>query len=209
MFPLIDFFVDTVRREFEGYCVRSPRPSSYCELLYQTHFYVKETVPIMAAVCAARHDHPLAAHLTAHCEEELGHDQLLLDDLRRLGLTPSRVVSPPLVKLIDLERRIINELDPVSVLFGHIVVMEGYPPSEEDVSRLISTFGVSLDVAQGFLAHAEADVSHAEAARALAYHPSIDRVTLINRALETCRLLREHWQWMGTRQTYVHQRTRV
>ncbi|WP_445487862.1 iron-containing redox enzyme family protein [Rhodopseudomonas sp. RCAM05734] len=203
MFDLIDLFVGNAQRAFSNYCSENPSPVSYCELLYQTHFYVKETVPVMTAVHAARMDHPLVAQLAVHCEEERGHDQLLLDDLRRLGLSPSGQESPPLRKLVNLEWSATQEPDPVSALFGHILVMEGYPPSEEDISRLVSTFGLSLDVAQGFLAHAEADVAHSETARALAYHPSIDRTVLLSRALATCRLLGEHWQWMATRQSHA------
>lgn len=197
MTPLIDLFVSVVQERFAQYCHANTGRIAYHNLVYQTHFYVKETVPIMCAVADAVPTHALAAHIREHAEAERGHDQLLVADLQRLGVKHTPELSPALRALVQLERGVPSERDPVSVLCGHIVVMEGYPPVLTDISRMTEQFGVDLSVAQGFLAHVEADIEHAEQAKALLSHAAINQECLLTRALTVCRHLNDHWTWMA------------
>lgn len=203
MISVIEPFVRIVQGAFEQFCVEGTSPNAYRDFLYQTYIYVNETVPVIRAVAAACPDHPLAGELAARSEDELGHDEMLLADLRLLGPLPSGEISPALERLVQLERSTPFDSDPVSALLGHIVVMEGFPPTVEDIHQLVSRFGVSITVASAFLFHAEADISHAESVKALISHTSIDRAILLNRAITTCRLLSEHWLWMKQRHVHI------
>ena len=201
MLDITDYFHQRVRDAFREFCAQRPNPEGYRDLLFQTHYYVCESVPVMRAVLAVCPDHALAPDLARHTKEEVGHDKLVLNDLARLGGPYDTTVSPVLEEFVGFESQIPTGPDPMSCLHGVMLVMEGYAPSHEDVQRLAKHFGVEMSAASAFIAHAEADPEHGAAVRQRLQHPSIDSDLALDCAVTTCRLLRKHWNWMATRST--------
>jgi hypothetical protein len=183
---------------FVEFCIECATPNAYRDFLYQTHFYVKETVPTIDSVIAVCPNHPLADKLANLSTEESGHDQLLIDDLRLLGPLPNGEISPSIKEFVRLERELRLYDDPVSALYGDIAVLDCSPPTRESIYRLTRNFAVPMEAASMLLYHAEADVIHKQWAVEQMQHSSIKRDILLNRAITVCRLFTEHWRWMKT-----------
>lgn len=201
---LIRPFALTAQFAFEDFCASCSGQQAYADLLSQTFYYVRETVPIMRAIATAQPNHPLAKELLAHSEEEAGHDEILLQDLRVIGCRPSREVSPSVKSLVELEHQTLTRADPISALLGHMLVMEGYPPTLRDVEKLVARFQVPLQAARAFLVHARLDAVHGPSVLALTKHPSVCSELLLEHARLSCHHLRHHWIWMKGRHNHVH-----
>jgi len=82
----------------------------------------------------------LASYLEEHVDEELGHDETLLDDLELLGVARDRVLaqmpSPAVAALVGSQYYWIIHYHPVAFL-GFVAVMEGHPPTPELIETLI------------------------------------------------------------------------
>ena len=106
---------------------------------------------------------PLAAYLELHVDEELGHDETLLDDLELLGLSRETVRErmPPLsvAELVGAQYYWILHHHPVAFL-GYVGVMEGYPPTEELIEELVRRAGLPREAFQTFAEHGELDPGH-------------------------------------------------
>jgi len=77
---------------------------------------------------------PLAAYLEEHVDEEVGHDETLLDDLELVGVdratAVARMPSPTIAALVGSQYYWILHHHPLTFL-GFVAVMEGYPPTPE------------------------------------------------------------------------------
>lgn len=105
----------------------------------------------------------LAAYLELHVDEELGHDETLLDDLELLGLgreaVLERMPSPAVASLVGAQYYWIVHHHPVAFL-GYVGVMEGYPPTEELIATLVERTGFPQAAFRTFSEHGELDPGH-------------------------------------------------
>lgn len=141
------------------------------EFWFTTHCMIRASVPLMRAALErcqadAAHD-PVAARLAAyfpdHIVEELEHDEWLLDDLGILGYDRAAVLRrvPPaaVAAMVGSQYYWIFHYHPVALL-GYIAVMEGYPPSMDQVDFLMARTGFPREAFRTMIAHAEFDGDH-------------------------------------------------
>jgi hypothetical protein len=141
------------------------------EYLILQHQIIRATVPLTEAALAQALQldgsdpvaPPLAEYLRGHVEEELHHDETLLDDLDQLGLgrptVLARVPSPAVAALVGGQYYWILHHHPVAFL-GYVGLMEGYPPTGELIETLIARTGYPADAFRTYLEHAELDPGH-------------------------------------------------
>ena len=141
------------------------------EYLVQQHEIIRATVPLTRAAAqqarALPDDDPLAAPLVAyldeHVDEELDHDEELLDDLELLGVDRATVLgrmpSPAVATLVGSQYYWLHHFHPVTFL-GYVGFMEGSPPTPELVETLIERTGYPREAFHTFTEHAELDPGH-------------------------------------------------
>jgi hypothetical protein len=141
------------------------------EYLVQQHEIIRATVPLTRAAAhqarALPDDDPLAAPLVAyldeHVDEELDHDEELLDDLELLGVDRATVLgrmpSPAVATLVGSQYYWLHHFHPVTFL-GYVGFMEGSPPTPELVETLIERTGYPSEAFNTFTEHAELDPGH-------------------------------------------------
>ncbi len=107
----------------------------------------------------------LADYLDRHIEEELGHDEWVLEDLEVLGVDRasvlSRVPSPAVARMIGSQYYWALHYHPVAVL-GYMSVTEGYPTSPRLIERLIESTGLPRRAFRTLIEHAELDTDHGD-----------------------------------------------
>ena len=127
----------------------------------------------------------LADYLELHVDEELGHDETLLDDLALLGVEREDVVgrmpSPAVASLVGAQYYWVLHHHPVAFL-GYVGVMEGYPPTDELVGLLLERTGFPREAFTTFAEHGELDPGHRD-------H--------LDRTLEALPLTEQHEQVIG------------
>jgi heme oxygenase-like protein len=136
------------------------------EYLILQHQIIRATVPLTrAALGAAREldETDLAAYLELHVDEELGHDETLLDDLELLGLPRETVLErmppPSVAELVGAQYYWILHHHPVAFL-GYVGVMEGYPPTDDLIEELVRRTGFPRESFRTFAEHGELDPGH-------------------------------------------------
>jgi Iron-containing redox enzyme len=141
------------------------------EYLVVQHQIIRATVPLTRAALeqarALGGEDPvapgLADYLTLHVDEELGHDESLLDDLELLGVERATVLermpSPATASLVGAQYYWVLHHHPIAVL-GYIGVMEGYPPTDELVATLVERTGFPRRAFHTFSEHGELDPGH-------------------------------------------------
>ncbi|MCI0633642.1 MAG: iron-containing redox enzyme family protein [Actinobacteria bacterium] len=145
---------------------------AYPEFLIAVHGIIRGSVPFMrSALERARGMSPdpvadgLATYLERHIEEELGHDEWVLDDLGVLGLDPAlviaRVPSPAVACMVGSQYYWALHYHPVAVL-GYMAVLEGYPNRPELIERLRTRTGLPAAAFRTLEEHAELDPGHGE-----------------------------------------------
>jgi hypothetical protein len=106
---------------------------------------------------------PLATYLEEHVEEELHHDETLLDDLDVLDVDRARVLarmpSPAVAALVGSQYYWIRHHHPVAFL-GYVALMEGYPPTPDLIETLVARTGFPRDAFRTYIEHAELDPGH-------------------------------------------------
>lgn len=106
---------------------------------------------------------PLAGYLELHIDEELGHDETLLDDLGLLGRPREAVLErmppPSVASLVGAQYYWIGHHHPVAFL-GYVGVMEGYPPTGELIGTLVERTGFPREAFRTFAEHGELDPGH-------------------------------------------------
>jgi hypothetical protein len=141
------------------------------EYLVLQHQIIRATVPLTeAALERARAlpesdplREPLAAYLAEHVDEELHHDDGLLDDLESLGVSRAKVLGrmppPAVATLVGAQYYWIHHHHPVAFL-GYVALMEGYPPTPELLEMLAARTGYPVEAFRTFDQHAELDPGH-------------------------------------------------
>jgi hypothetical protein len=155
------------RRLFEHPRIRDLYP----EYLIATHGVIRASVPLMRtalerARTAAASDpvaEGLASYLDAHVDEELDHDEWVLEDLEVLGRDRGEVLARPpsaaIAALVGAPYYWILHYHPVSVL-GYIALLEGYPPTIAEVDKLMERTGFGREAFRTLIRHAELDPLH-------------------------------------------------
>jgi hypothetical protein len=135
------------------------------------HQIIRATVPL-TEVAAARAEamadvdpvaDGLARYLQEHVEEELGHDDMLLDDLELLGVDRASVLgcmpSPAVASLVGAQYYWIHHHHPIAFL-GFVALMEGHPPTQWLIETLISATGYPRAAFRTFIEHGDLDPGH-------------------------------------------------
>jgi hypothetical protein len=139
--------------------------------LFTTHCMIRASVPLMQV--AAERSRELAdsdpvaqaieRYFTKHIREEMHHDDWLLEDLAVLGFDPAELVKQPpsaaVAAMVGSQYYWIKHYHPVA-LFGYIAVMEGYPPTEQQVDDLVARTGFPKAAFRTMLRHAKLDPGH-------------------------------------------------
>jgi hypothetical protein len=145
----------------------------YPEYLITLHSIIRSSVPLMQAAldrAEAMAGSDLVAdgltfYLSAHIEEERGHDEWLLDDLERLGMGRAdvlgRLPSSTVAALVGSQYYWALHCHPVALL-GYLMVSEGYPIAPSLVEDLIDRTGYPRDCFRMLAEHAELDPHHGE-----------------------------------------------
>ena len=146
----------------------------YRRYLVTMHMVLRASIPLMElAVENLRHPAPpapdraaramVADYLVAHIGEEAGHDRLVLDDLRVLGVAPEDVLGrvPPVqvAQLVGAPYYWVHHHDPL-LLLGYIAVLEARPPTTEEIARLREVTGLPASAFGMLGVHASADPLH-------------------------------------------------
>jgi hypothetical protein len=139
------------------------------EYLVLQHQIIRATVPLTEAALARARElsdplgEPLAVYLNKHVDEELRHDEGLLDDLESLGLARAEVLgrmpSPAVATLVGSQYYWIHHHHPVAFL-GYVALMEGYPPTPELLETLAERTGYPREAFRTFEQHGELDPGH-------------------------------------------------
>jgi len=112
---------------------------------------------------------PLGEFLERHIPEERGHDQWLLDDIAALGADPEavrrRVPVAAVAAMNGAQLWWIEHAHPVALL-GHAEVLEGTPPTGEQLDEFERRTGVPPESLRFFRRHAVIDLRHREEIRA-------------------------------------------
>jgi hypothetical protein len=174
--------------------VDHPRlPDIWTEFLITQHAIVRATVPlteIAAERARALGDSDpaapaLARYLEAHVDEELGHDDSLLDDLELLGVDRATVLgrmpSPAVASLVGSQYYWILHHHPIAFL-GFVALMEGDPPTPRLIETLVARTGFPRASFRTLDEHGELDPDH--------------RATL-DRTLDSLPLTAEHESILG------------
>lgn len=142
------------------------------DYLCEVHAAIRATVPMLrrASSCAqalAESD-PVAARLAdyfaEHADEEVGHDDWLLDDIEALGVPRGdvlgRVPSPAVAALVGPQYYWIENHHPIAHL-GYLAVLER-PGDPEFYRELIRRTGLPADAFRTLIHHAELDGEHVD-----------------------------------------------
>lgn len=105
----------------------------------------------------------LGDYYRRHAIEERDHDEWLLEDLARLGvsadLTRQAFPSKALTAMVGSQYYLIHHYHP-GVLLGYIAFCEAYPPSPEDVKNLIAKTATPPEAWRTYLHHGQEDPRH-------------------------------------------------
>lgn len=105
----------------------------------------------------------LAEYLARHIPEELHHDEWTLEDLEVLGRHRTEVLkrlpSPTTAAMVGAQYYLVLHVHPVA-LMGYLAVLEGEPPSVEDVEAVIAITGLPREAFRTYLEHARLDFNH-------------------------------------------------
>ena len=174
--------------------VEHPRlPELWPEFLITQHAIVRATVPLTETAAqrarSMEDSDPVAPtlvrYLEAHVDEELGHDDMLLDDLELLGVDRQtaleRMPSPAVASLVGSQYYWILHHHPIAFL-GFVALMDGDPPTLELIETLVAKTGYPRAAFRTLDEHSHLDPGHRET---------------LDRTLDSLPLSREHEAIMG------------
>lgn len=148
--------------------------ASYLAFLGQAYHHVKHTTPLLMA-CGSRVPHDrewLRDAMAEYIEEEVGHQEWILNDIAACGGDPEHVRSerPGMAAemLVAYAYHTVDRLDPVGFL-GMVLVLEGtsVQVASEAARRLQRNLGLGPDAFTYLTSHGALDVSHMDFYRGL------------------------------------------
>ncbi len=143
----------------------------YPEYLFAIHCMIRSSVQLMEAAVqqsrAMADRDPVATgvadYLAQHIREERNHDEWLLDDLAVLGWKREDVLKrqpyPVVAALVGAQYYWVFHYHPVALL-GYIAVLEGYPPTVEQLEEQIARTGLPREAFRTLIKHAHLDPHH-------------------------------------------------
>jgi hypothetical protein len=141
------------------------------EYLFATHCMIRASVPLMQAAlheCRTRSEtdavaDAVATYVGRHIREEMHHDDWLLEDLEVLGYDREELLKRTpdawVAAMVGSQYYWIHHHHPVALL-GYIAVMEGSPPTAEQVDALVARTGFPRTAFRTMLRHAQLDPQH-------------------------------------------------
>lgn len=141
------------------------------EFLFMMHSIIRSSVSLINIAADSAQNRaaldPLARKIAdyykTHALEEMHHDDWLLDDLVAIGAERSRVLdrlpSPAVASLVGAQYYWALHSHPVS-LFGYLAVLEGNPPSLEQLGEICAEHGLPADGFRTMIKHAKLDPHH-------------------------------------------------
>lgn len=145
------------------------RTQGYLAYLVVLHQIIRASVPLMEACREACRRRSTLAHeqfgeyLDHHIPEEQGHDDWLLEDLSRVGVNADMVArcvpTRSIVSLVGGQYYWIHHDDPLA-LAGYIYVLEGYPPSLDQLRAASEANSVPWSAMSTLRKHANLDQFH-------------------------------------------------
>lgn len=154
------------------------------EFLFLVHSMIRSSVPILETAAEVAEELPpddptarqLAGYYRRHAQEEMHHDEWVLDDLEVLGVARDevwkRLPSNWVASLIGTHYYWIHHVHPVA-LMGYMAVLEGNPPNLEQLEAVQRRTGLPRDAFRTLIKHAHLDPHHRDDLNA-----EIDRLTL-------------------------------
>lgn len=149
-----------------------PNPrGAYVEYLWAVYWIVRASVPLMEAALAEAQvwgerdlvAKGLTAYLPEHIDEEMHHDEWLLEDVERLGIDRSvitdRAPSVAIATLVGPQYYWVQHVHPVA-LMGYIAALEGNPPAIAAIDRLADRTGFPPEAFRTLREHGALDPHH-------------------------------------------------
>lgn len=139
----------------------------YLAFLGQAYHHVRFTVPLMMA-CGARLPERLGwlrSALVEYIEEEHGHEQWILDDIRAAGGDPGAVIDttpdPATLLMVSYVRDVIAHGNPAGFL-GMVQVLEGTSTAlaTRVAERLQASLGLPDEALRYLTSHGSLDIGH-------------------------------------------------
>lgn len=137
-------------------------PQSYALWLRQTHYFVENSTRLVALTGARfpteRND--LHRRFLQHCGEEMGHEVLLVRDIKSLGIEfNSLKVYPETKALYQTQHYWIERVDPIS-FYGYLLYLEGLAANHarHAIERISKSHGA--DKLTFLKLHADEDEDH-------------------------------------------------
>jgi hypothetical protein len=144
--------------------------SWYIDYLVTTYSIIRASVPLMRAAyeqCKSMKKEnrmvELQAYYEKHIQEELYHDEWLLEDLQSIGQRREIALThePPqeIAELVGSQYYWIYHWHPVCLL-GYISVLEGNPPKMETILKLKDSTGFPDSAFRTLIKHSTLDPHH-------------------------------------------------
>lgn len=167
----LDFYAAPLQNAYEAFWADIDKPSKVVEFLIILHQIMRASVPLME--CAVRRCEELRAtdklaaclgdYYAKHASEELHHDRWALADLVEAGCAAEDVLaltpSAEIASLTGAQYYWVLHHHPV-MLLGYLAVLEGYPPLEDQVSKLQDASGLNAAAFRTLRLHSELDPTH-------------------------------------------------
>ncbi len=98
-------------------------------------------------------------------DDESGHEEILLDDLARVGVSKTQAktaaVNPFVAEMVGRQHYLIAHVHP-SAYLGYIGLLEGFPPTLEQIDALQAASGFPAEAFSCARLHAKVDIGHRE-----------------------------------------------
>ena len=173
-------------------------PAWFRDYLIVTHSIIRSSVPLMQAAygrcCDLSEEGKLMTELRKyykkHIQEEMNHDEWLLDDLESIGVSRQEsLLRKPLqtvAELVGSQYYWIYYWHPVCLL-GYISFLEGDPPKKELIDQLQKITGYPKTAFRTLAKHSDLDPHHRDE---------------LNELLETLPLTAKYEQWITSNALY-------
>lgn len=146
-------------------------PEYFINYLFTMHGIIRASVPLMETALVqcrklAKKDavaRKLIPYFKVHIQEELNHDEWLLNDLEVMGFskktTLAKIPSPDVAAFVGMQYYWIYHDHPISLL-GYIGILEGSPPRPEEIDSIQEATGFPKKAFRTLYSHAELDPHH-------------------------------------------------
>jgi pyrroloquinoline quinone (PQQ) biosynthesis protein C len=163
--------------------------TQYIEYLQDLYHSVKASCPVMQAAVEEfkkRDDArllPLQQYIEHHIEEEMFHDEWILEDLEHMGIDRELTLQKkPLDAIINLIGSVyyrVLHIHPVAI-FGFIAALETFPISQKTLDTIMKAADLDDKAVRTLKHHGVADVDHANE-----FFEALNSVTLTEREKDT------------------------